>query len=326
MTAVLPETDGSPATDQEAIRYASWQARAAALLIDVTPGAAVMVTMALLAYMTDQWSLLRWVFVTTAALALLATVLNRTVVPAVTGWTLGRALLGIRAVTDTGTAASALRLLLRDLAHLLDTAAVLLGWLWPLWDSRHRTFADLLLRTEVRVVDPPGSDVRRRAGTAFVITAVICAAGSGLAYQQIYSHDRAVEQARTQIAEQGPRIVEKLLSYGATTVKDDFANAQSLATDAYRPQLISQQEAVEKGGVVSNEYWAVSSAVLNNTATKASMLLALQGQRGDNANDLKFITATVRVDFDRVAGDRWHVASLTVLKKPAMNTAAGATG
>jgi Mce-associated membrane protein len=323
---VLHETNGSAATDEEAVRHASWQARGAALLMDYAPGAAVIVTMALLAVTADRGSWLWWVFTTTAALAGLVTLVNRTVVPALTGWTLGRALYGIRAVTPTGSPVGALRLLLRDLAHLLDTAAVLLGWLWPLWDSRHRTFADLLLRTEVRVVDPPHRDVRRRAGWVLVIAAVLCAAGSGLGYQQIYRHDRAIEQARIQIAEQGPRIVEKMLSYGASTVKDDFANAQSLATDAYRPQLIAQQEAVEKGGVVSNEYWAVSSAVLSNTATRASMLLALQGQRGDNANDLKFITATVRVDFDNVGNDRWHVANLTVLKKPAMNTAPGATG
>ena len=48
-----------------------------------------------------------------------------------------------------------------DLAHLLDTAALFIGWLWPLWDRRHRTFADLLLRTEVHEVERPQRDVRR---------------------------------------------------------------------------------------------------------------------------------------------------------------------
>lgn len=326
MTAVLHETNGSAAIDEESIRLASWRARASALLMDFAPGTAVVVTMALLAVTADRGSWVWWVFTGTAALAALATLVNRTVAPTLTGWTLGRALYGIRAVTRTGTSVSAPRLLLRDLAHLLDTAAVLLGWLWPLWDDRHRTFADLLARTEVRVVDPPERDVRRRAGVVLVVAALVCAAGSGLAYQQIYRHDQAIDEARSQIAEQGPRIVEKILSYGASTVKDDFANAQSLATETYRPQLIAQQEAVQRSGVVSNEYWAVSSAVLNNTATTASMLLALQGQRGDNAADLRFITATVRVDFDKVGEDRWHVANLTVLKRPAMNAATGGAG
>ena len=47
------------------------------------------------------------------------------------------------------------------------------------------------------------------------------------------------------------------------------------------------------------------------------MLVALQGQRGADPKDLKFITATVRVDFQKSADGHWRVANLTVLKKPA---------
>jgi Mce-associated membrane protein len=214
-----------------------------------------------------------------------------------------------------------IRLLGRELAHLLDTAALFVGWLWPLGDGRRRTFADLLLRTEVRVVDAdaePRRDVRKIAGCVVVAAAIVCAAGSGLGYLQVYRHDRAVEQARSQIAEQGPRIVEQLLSYGTQSVADDFARAQSLSTDEYRPLLIAQQQAVQKAGITDNEYWAVSSAVLSVTADRAAMLLALQGQRGSDPNTLRFITATVRADFEK-SGDKWRVAVLTVLKKPQMN-------
>ena len=123
--------------------------------------------------------------------------------------------------------------------------------------------------------------------------------GAGLGYQVVYRHDRAVDQARTEIAEQGPRIVEQMLSYDAESLVDDFARAQSLATDAYRPAT-DRAAAVrpEDGRRQNNEYWAVSSAVLSVEPDQAAMLMALQGQRGANANDLKFITATVRVDFD----------------------------
>ena len=144
---------------------------------------------------------------------------------------------------------------------------------------------------------------------------MVGAAASGLGYLQVYRHDRALEQARTEIAEQGPRIVEQLLSYGSQTVVDDFARAQTLATDGYRPQLVQQQQAVQKSGITDNEYWAVSSAVLSATTDRAAMLLALQGQRGSDPNSLKFITATVRADFEKHDG-RWQVAVLTVLKKP----------
>ncbi len=198
----------------------------------------------------------------------------------------------------------------------------MIGWLWPLWDSRNRTFADLLLRNKVRAVEASQNNVRRIAGIVLIAAAVLGAAGSGLGYLQVYRQARAVEQARSQIAEQGPRIAEQMLSYGTETVADDFARAQSLTTDGYRPQLVAQQQAVQKSGVASNEYWAVSSAVLSVSADQASMLLALQGQRGADPKNVKFITATVRADFEK-SGDTWQVSALTVLKKPNMPGAGG---
>ncbi len=159
------------------------------------------------------------------------------------------------------------------------------GWLWPLWDRRRRTFADLLLRTEVHKVDRPKRDVRRPAAVALIAATLLCAAGVGLSYLVVYRHDRAVDAAHAQIAAQGPRIVEQMLSYDVDTLQQDFSHAQSLTTDAYRPQLIAQQQAVQKAGAARNEYWAVSSAVLSATQQHASMLLAMQGQRGSDAKD-----------------------------------------
>jgi Mce-associated membrane protein len=319
VTALLEQTTESPATDQEPIRYASWPARAGALAVDLLPGAAVIATMELLRHTTPLWSWLWWVFTATEVVAALATVVNRTALPAMTGWTLGRALLNIRVVCQDGRQAGLFRLLLRDAAHLVDTASLFVGWLWPLWDSRNRTFADLLLRTDARAVEPAQGNVRRIAGIVFLVAALLCAAGSGLAYQSVYRYDRAVEKTRAEIAEQGPRMVEQMLSYGTATLKDDFARAQSLATDGYRPQLINQQQAVQKAGATANEYWAVSSAVLSASPEQAAMLVALQGQRGADPKSLKFITATVRVDFERSGDGHWRVANLTVLKKPQTN-------
>jgi len=319
VTALLEQTAESPAIDQESIRYASWPARAGALAVDVLPGVALITTMALLAVTAPQWGWLWWVFVAIGALTFVLLVVNRTALPAMTGWSLGRALLNIRVVRADGRPAGLFRLLLRDAAHLLDTVSLFVGWLWPLWDGRNRTFADFLLRTEVRVAAPRQFNVRRTAGSVFLAAALLCAAGGGLGYQSVYRYDRAVEKSRSEIAQQGPRIVEQMLSYGTGTLQDDFAKAQSLATDAYRPQLIDQQQAVQKAGAIANEYWAVSSAVLSVSPEQAAMLLALQGQRGADANSLKFITATVRADFERSADGHWRVANLTVLKKPQSN-------
>jgi Mce-associated membrane protein len=249
---------------------------------------------------------------------------NRWLLPTITGWTLGRALFGIAVRKRDGSSVGLLQLFIRDLAHLVDTAALFIGWLWPLWDRRGRTFADLLLRTEVRKVDRPQRDMRRLTAIVLATATLLCVAAVGLSYLVGYRHDRAVDTARTQIAAEGPRIVEQMLSYDVDTLQQDFSHAQSLTTDGYRPQLIAQQQAVQKAGATKNEYWAVSSAVLSTpqeSANHASMLLAMQGQRGTNPKDLKFITATVRVDFDKSPDGKWRVANLTVLKKPQMNQA-----
>jgi len=52
-------------------------------------------------------------------------------------------------VRRDGKAIGAWGLMLRDLAHLLDTAPLLVGWLWPLWDSKKQTFADKIIGSVV---------------------------------------------------------------------------------------------------------------------------------------------------------------------------------
>lgn len=316
MTAstLAPETT-EPVTEDP---VATWGARAGAFALDVLVGVAVLATLALVALAAPQGSSLWWAYTAVAAVVILLMAVNRLVLPTITGFSLGRAVTGIAVRRRDGSAPGVWRLLLRDLAHLLDTAALFVGWLWPLWERRNRTFADLLLRTEVRAVPGPQRDVRRVAGVVLIAAAVVCAAAIAANYAVVYRHERAVENTRAQIAEDGPRIVEEMLSYRKESLQDDFKRAQSLTTDTYRPQLTEQQKAAEKAGGVSNEYWAVSSAVLAASPDTAEMLLAMQGQRGNKAEDLKFITATVRVEFEK-SDDQWRVANLTVLKAPQMN-------
>lgn len=316
MTAVLDEIDD--AVQVELAEPASWGARAAALGIDVLFGVAVIVTLALLAWTAPLMGWLWWVYVVLAVLAGLAMMVNRWVLPVRTGWTVGRAVTGIRVVRRDGTAAGTIGLLVRDIAHLLDTAAVFLGWLWPLWDRRHRTFADMLLRTEVHRVGEPERNPRRAVAIGLAVATLLCAIATAAGYLVVYRQDRALDAARTEIAGQGARIVEQILSYNPETAKDDFARAQSLASDIYRPQLIQQQDALQKAPLVSNEYWAVNGVVLEQpalTTNSASMLLAMQGQRGSDPNAMRFITATVRADFVKT-GDQWQVQNLSVLTKP----------
>ncbi|MED5815607.1 RDD family protein [Mycolicibacterium sp. 050232] len=321
MTAVLDNagTVSTSGAGADQTRLASWPARAGAFAIDVLAPAGLIVTATLVAQGTALGKWLWWaVYAGGLVLLVVVACVNRILLPALTGWSPGRSVFGIRVVSSAGDAGLG-RLLLRDLAHLLDTAAVFLGWLWPLWDSRNRTFADLLTRTEVRRVDRPESNVRRRVGAMLLTLALLSGIAVGLGYLLVYRQDRAVDQARAQIADQGPRMVEQLLSYGVDSVDADFAKAQSLTTDNYRQQLVAQQDAVRKAGPTTNDYWAVSSAVLPGiTEDAASMLVALQGQRGTNPQELKFITATVRVEFQK-SDDHWLVDNLTVLKRPVLN-------
>lgn len=323
MTAVLDTVVTSDTVAESTPSLASWPARAGAFAIDVLPGAAVLATMAVSAWSAPWLGWLWWVFVGTAACVFVAMAVNRLLLPTITGWSLGRAVFGIAVRTGDGAAPGVLRLVGRDLVHLGDTVALFVGWLWPLWDGRNRTFADLALRTEVHAIESPVEraqrDMRRPAAVALIVATVLCAAAVGLSYLMVYRPERAVDVARQQIAEQGPRIVEQILSYNSETLQQDFSRAQSLTTDNYRDQLIAQQQLIGQSGATSNEYWAVSSAVLSATAQKASMLVALQGQRGTDPKDLKFITATLRVEFEKSADGQWKVANLIVLKKPQMN-------
>jgi Mce-associated membrane protein len=322
VTAVLDTSNASdaPATDEASgPRLASWPARAGAFAVDVLLGVAVIATMTVSAWSAPWLGWLWWVFVVAAAAAFVAIAVNRLLLPTITGWSLGRALFGIKVHTRDGAPPGVLRLVGRELVHLLDTAALFVGWLWPLWDRRHRTFADLLLRTEVHDVERPQRDMRRPAAAALIVATVLCALAVGLSYLVVYRPERAVDVARAQIAEQGPRIVEQMLSYTSESLQQDFSHAQSLTTDGYRDQLIAQQQIVQQAGATSNEYWAVSSAVLSASANQTAMLIAMQGQRGTDPKDLKFITATLRVDFEKSDDGQWKVANLIVLKKPQMN-------
>ncbi len=104
MTAVLDATPDAPATDSvPAEPPASWLARAGAFAVDVLLGVAVIATMALLALTAPQWGWLWWVFTVAAVLTILLMAVNRWLLPAMKGWSLGRALFGIAVVRRDGS-------------------------------------------------------------------------------------------------------------------------------------------------------------------------------------------------------------------------------
>jgi Mce-associated membrane protein len=318
VTVLVEATDAAPAVEGSAPNeLAGWRIRAAAFAVDVVPGIAVVATTALVWLAAPQQSVWWWLSMSVLVGATLVTLVNRAVLPAILGWSLGRALCGIEVVRPDGAAVGVGRLLLRELAHLLDTLSVLVGWLWPLWDSRRRTFADLLLNTEVRRVadDRRPADIRRHAATAAGVAVLLCVAGAAVSIFAIYLPNYESDQTREAVNAQGPKIVAQMLTYEAKSLKEDFARAQSLASDKYRPELVKQQESVQKAPPVVNEYWVINNSVLSATPNSATMLLFMLGHRG-GADGQRAITATVQVSFVKGKHGDWLVDDLSVVTKP----------
>ena len=318
MTVVVEQTHAQarttaavPASPRDAL--APWHFRVGAFAIDVLVGAAVVATLALVSFTVPTGGVWWWICVSVLGAVILLMLVNRLLLPTITGWSLGRGLLGIAVVRRDGTAATPWRLLVRDLAHLLDTASVV-GWLWPLWDSRRRTFADLLLRTEVRRVesDEERPPMRRWTAVVALTAAAVCLAGAAATYLMVFSRDRASDQTRAQVEAQGPKIVAQMLTYDPKSLGDDFARARSLATDKYRGKLAAEQDRARKRTPVINEYWPRDWSVQSATPDRATMLLFLQGRRG-TAPDERYISATVQVDFAKGGDGRWRVDDLIPL-------------
>ncbi|MEB3020201.1 RDD family protein [[Mycobacterium] crassicus] len=308
--AVIDVPAGAPAT---------WRTRVIALGIDLLPGAVVVVTTAMAAMSFPSGGVWWWLAMTITGAVILATAVNRVLLPVITGWSLGRAFTGIEVVRGgegSTPAVGAARLLLREVAHLLDTVPVFLGWLWPLRDRRGRTFADLVARTEVRpaVARQQPANIRTVTMAVFVAAAALSLCGAAAAYLVVFQREHNSDVARAEIARQGPKIVADMLSYDPATLDDDFGRAQSLATERYREQLVPQQDAIRNSQPAPNFYRVTDAAVLDATPHRATVLMFLQGQRG-TAGKERLISATVRVVFTEAAGN-WRVDDLSVVSKP----------
>lgn len=71
-----------------------------------------------------------------------------------TGYSIGKGVLGIKLIkAETGQPIGAGMSFVRSIAHILDALPCLVGFLWPLWDSKRQTFADKVVGTVV--IDQP---------------------------------------------------------------------------------------------------------------------------------------------------------------------------
>ena len=65
-----------------------------------------------------------------------------------TGSSIGKSVMKFKVVAEsTGRPIGFGLSVVRQLAHLLDSALCYLGYLWPLWDAKRQTFADKVMST-----------------------------------------------------------------------------------------------------------------------------------------------------------------------------------
>ena len=94
-----------------------------------------------------------------ASLAALGwTIYNRWMMAGRTGQSWGKRVTGIVLISEqTSQPIGPPNAFLRDIVHILDGVAYV-GYLWPLWDDKRQTFADMLMNTIV--IHAPEGDSR----------------------------------------------------------------------------------------------------------------------------------------------------------------------
>jgi uncharacterized RDD family membrane protein YckC len=160
---------GNPSVFPVRTDYAPWGRRAAGLLLDQIP-ALVAVAFFAVGYGLFISALVQSNSgtVPTAGVVPMAvggilylgalgwTVYNRWMSAGRTGQSWGKRLTKISLVSElTSHPIGPLNAFLRDLVHIFDAFAYV-GYLWPLWDEKNQTFADMLMKTIV--IDAPGPE------------------------------------------------------------------------------------------------------------------------------------------------------------------------
>src|SRR6202035_53341 len=128
LTAVLDQAEADSVTDEaETNPVASWPSRAGAFALDVLFGVGVVAVLFLVALTSPLYGWLWWLSIVLGGLVFLLIALNRLLAPAITGWSLGRALFGIAVVRRGRDKPGPALLLAPDVRHVRDTAALFIG-------------------------------------------------------------------------------------------------------------------------------------------------------------------------------------------------------
>jgi uncharacterized RDD family membrane protein YckC len=158
--------------------YAPWGKRVIAMLIDQFPAIIAMIIF-FVGYLlllielssgagfvpsTGVVMMIVGILISLAALGW--TLYNRWMVAGRTGQSWGKRVTRIALISEqTGHPIGPLNAFLRDLLHILDGVAYV-GYLWPLWDDKRQTFADMLMNTIVVLAPDNPADSATTASAA----------------------------------------------------------------------------------------------------------------------------------------------------------------
>lgn len=143
-----PPAYGAPVPMPGSGANAEWGQRALAYLIDVAPIIGVVVVeQVLFAIMPGLID----VFVALLATAAIIGwwVYNYGIQQGTTGYTLGKGVVGIKLIGESGQPVGTGMAIARAFVHIIDAIPCYVGFLWPLWDEKKQTFTDKVLNQNV---------------------------------------------------------------------------------------------------------------------------------------------------------------------------------
>lgn len=139
----------SPSPHAATLEYAEWWRRAVAWLLDAIP-AAVFYSVLWTVDVDRLTGTTSIVWTAVQALLSLYGLANLILLQGITGSSIGQRAVGVVILDiDDRHPIGIIRNFLRGCMHLFDTITLGVGWLWPLWDRRHQTFADKIMHTIV---------------------------------------------------------------------------------------------------------------------------------------------------------------------------------
>ena len=314
----MTEPDGSRT-------YASWSRRAAAYLIDAGLPAAILGCLFVVGDTIDWPTWFRIASAAIGAAVVAIAIFNLVYRQGENGSTVGKTVFGIRTISIApgadGVRLGSRKALMRQLAHCVDTAPLLIGWIWPLRDAKRQTFADKIAVTVV-VTSSPESDSaksaqqmsRRLTAVSMALVALACAAVPSVQYFHQYRPESATENVDSMAAKKASDGAVALLSYKAETVQSDLEASQKLLTgqflDYYQKFTREVVIPAAQEKKVSTQATVSSAAVTSAAPDSATVILFVnQLTTTASAPEPSAAASTLRVTLTKV-GDNWLISAL----------------